>query len=217
MLALRLSLEVFALLFVCCNGKARRLPSNCWKKGGCGNLLVKRFPGNQDRPVLEGPQIHANSDGTCTYGHAAKEGQCNAGFNCGYTWFDCECIDKDRAQEGAQSSKTLKIIGGIAIIVVGFGCVGACCAAERFSVGTPSSAGSSKVFPVNGTFSDPFGPPPSTAVVGKAPTQTPMELSTCTVVMAGVLGAVTLMGGIIIFIGVTEDSTAYFNQCDAAG
>jgi len=81
----------------------------CPKKGACTNVV----DGNQSRPVLSGLQNYVNTDGTCKYGHAGVGGNCKAGWNCGYTWYECMCIDEDAATEGRGDDTTLQLFFGV--------------------------------------------------------------------------------------------------------
>jgi len=149
----------------------------CSKKGACENDVS----GDQSRPVLSGDQNHVNSDGTCKYGHVSTEGSCKPGWDCGYTWFDCVCIDEEAAKAGVEDSGKLLFWAGIFLCLAGTSLLGGICyvemtrtsssgrsvapsemqtsrpVAQPETVGrmTPGSWASPQVM-----FSDPFGPPP---------------------------------------------------------
>jgi hypothetical protein len=76
---------------------------------------------DHSKPILSGVQSNTNSDGTCKYGHKAVEGQCKPGWDCGYTWYDCTCVDEDTAQDQQGEDSLLKLLGGVASILLGIG------------------------------------------------------------------------------------------------
>lgn len=212
-------------------------PSFCVKKGACRNVAN----GSQERPVLSGNQQHVNSDGTCKYGHASVEGRCKAGWDCGYTWFECRCIDESAAVDGQGGDADLKLWGGVFSILLGAGLLlglgivemnrskksGQTVAPYMSPTGGPAKNASSPSSTPG--FADIFGNPKQTQVNhGPAngsenkygtpfrPASQECDIDGCGLMCVVLLLSVILIGIVLIVLSLSADRHSYFNECESA-
>eukprot|EP00933_Yihiella_yeosuensis_P051573 TRINITY_DN4953_c2_g1_i1.p1 TRINITY_DN4953_c2_g1~~TRINITY_DN4953_c2_g1_i1.p1 ORF type:complete len:278 (-),score=40.30 TRINITY_DN4953_c2_g1_i1:60-860(-) len=89
--------------------------SMCGKTVECGNMIN----GTQELPVLEGVTNYVKDDGTCSYGHAGKDGECKTGMDCGVTKVVCTCVSRERAQESLTFAKMIRQVVGVVCMVAG--------------------------------------------------------------------------------------------------
>lgn len=129
--------------------------SLCAKKGACKNVVG----GNQNRPILSGHQSHLGANGTCKWGHKATEGTCRPGWDCGYTWYDCECVDENSAKGGHDNEAALKLWGGVACCGVGLFLLAALGVAEMNKREVAARTSMSKVAPADASAADHRGTP----------------------------------------------------------
>lgn len=88
--------------------------ANCAKMAGCRNLIG----GDQTRPILAGAQSFTEVDGSCRFGHVAKNHDCKPGLSCGYTLFDCTCISERAAEENSTGARNSRFLfGGTSALV----------------------------------------------------------------------------------------------------
>lgn len=197
----------------------------CVRIGACENTR----DGNQSRPVLtgfSGNPANVNEDGTCKYGHSAMEGECRPGWNCGYTFYQCTCVDEDTAADGLKEDQTVKLLGGIGCFVVGIGAICLIVAAERFRANRPKCG--PKVVPhnldveKNGQKSE---LPEFSSVCPKAPApqvgqqssgfahSRELHIDGLGLVCFALLAAVSVAGIVIVVVTLSETPDEYFNEC----
>jgi len=199
----------------------------CARIGACENTLAN----NQSRPVLTGlsgqKYYNVNADGTCKYGHDAKEGKCEPGWNCGYTFYECACVDEDTAADGLKEDQTVKLVGGAGLFVVGIGAIAAIVAVEQNRVNKARSA--PKVVPYsldlerNGqksaspAFSGvgpnaPAPAPPKAIAPGLAGSKQ-FQIDGLGLGCMALLGVVALGGIIIVAVTISDKPEGYYNGC----
>jgi len=217
---------IVAGLCVCCHGAA-----TCVKKGACKNIV--EGSANQSRPVLSGIQNHANADGTCKYGHGGIGGKCEAGLDCGYTRYECACLDEDTAAEGQGDNTSLMLFFGFICAIVPVIAMGVVLALEKVRAANEAKRSvapsdietnrpkSSAAKPQSPRFSDVRKAPPAevdqkanrpTLVIESGESKCDGLGCMCFALM----GALSVFGIILIVLAFTDNSDQYYNECESA-
>lgn len=193
--------------------------SNCGRKGGCENLVG----GDQSRPILSGDQNHIDDSGRCKYGHAAVQGECQSGLECGYTLFVCACVDQETAQAEHSEKALWFLLGGIGCCIVGLGLGVGCFVVEQQKQNRDANKRFTSVVPQNGLeaseaahdSSDPYRTSSAKSRQHcKSEDKPAMQIDGCGLFVLGILALIVVLGIVLIFISVSVDQDQYFNQCD---